>query len=111
MALQGYQVNRLSGKLIRNHMSGRRVKVRIEDKTSEWEYLETGVGEGTLVGPLFFILILTPLSSAIARAKANVISEENSLGLQICSKSFDVTSREYADNVSGLIWADSDEIL
>ena len=111
VVLEEYQVDRLSRKLIKNYMSGRRVKVRIDDKMSDWEYLETGVGEGTIVGPLFFILILTPLSSAIARAKVNIVTDENALGLVIDNDSFDVTSREYADDVSGLIWADNDEIL
>ena len=67
--LEEYKVDTLSRKLIRNYMTGRRVKVRIDNKFSDWEYLESGVGEGTIVGPLFFILILSPLSNAISRAK------------------------------------------
>ena len=109
--LSEYHIDVLSRKLIYNYMSGRRVKVKIHDKFSDWEYLETGVGEGTIVGPLFFILILTPLSSAISRAKTNIMADANTLGLKVDSEMFDVVTREYADDVSGLIWADNDETL
>ena len=78
---------------------------------SDWEYLETGVGEGTIVGPLFFILILSPLSSVIARVKEKVISESYDPVGAISQEMFDVTSREYADDVSGILWADNDEVL
>ena len=109
--LEEYKVDALSRKLIRNYMTGRRVKVRIDNKFSDWEYLESGVGEGTIVGPLFFILILSPLSSAISRAKERVLVESQSHQLNISEEMFDVTTREYADDVSGLLWADNDQIL
>ena len=81
--LEEYKVDTLSRKLIRNYMTGRRVKVRIDNQFSDWEYLESGVGEGTIVGPLFFILILSPLSSAISRAKVRVMVESQSHQLNI----------------------------
>ena len=109
--LEEYEIDCLSRKLIKDYMTGRRVSVRIKNEMSDWEYLETGVGEGTIVGPLFFILILSPLSSVIARVKEKVISESYDSVGAISQEMFDVTSREYADDVSGILWADNDEVL
>ena len=110
--LEEYKVDEFSRKLIKDYMSGRRVKVKVNNRFSDWEYLDTGVGEGTIVGPLFFILILSPLSSAISRAKTSVLEDAKGCSaIRIDKEKFDVTSREYADDVSGLLWADNDEIL
>ena len=68
-------------------------------------------GEGTIVGPLFFILVLAPISSVIMRATKNVITNTNTFGIKIEKEMFDITSREYADDVSGILCADNDEIL
>ena len=71
----------------------------------------SGVGEGTIAGPLFFILVLDPISSVISRASTNIISNANTFSIKIEKDMFNVTSREYADDVSGVLWADNDEIL
>ena len=109
--LEEYKIDKFSRKLISNYMIGRRVKVKVKNEFSEWKYLDTGVGEGTIVGPLFFILILTPLSSAVNRAITNIIRDENDMNIKVEKSMIDLKSREYADDVSGLIVADDDDIL
>ena len=109
--LEEYKIDNFSRKLIYNYMSDRRVKVKIKNQFSEWKYLNTGVGEGTIVGPLFFIIVLTPISSAINRAISNVINERNEMNMKVEREMFQVLSREYADDVSGVITADNDDIL
>ena len=63
------------------------------------------------MGPLFFIIVLTPISSAINRAISNVINERNEMNMKVEREMFQVLSREYADDVSGVITADNDDIL
>ncbi len=54
----------LTGKALsclRSYLSGRRQSVRINDVTSEPTPLVYGVPQGSVLGPVFFILYTTPL--------------------------------------------------
>ena len=58
-------INGKALELIISYLTGRRQKVMVNDKVSEELPFDTGVPQGSLLGPLLFSLYLLPISSCI----------------------------------------------
>ena len=43
--------------LIKSFLSGRFQEVLLNGQTSDWETIQTGVPQGSIIGPLFFFII------------------------------------------------------
>ena len=56
MALRGSAL-----KLMTRYLTDRRQKVKIQDCKSEYKEITTGVSQGTILGPLLFILYVSDL--------------------------------------------------
>lgn len=52
--LHAYGVDNTSCRLIKNYLSGRRQRVKVGNTYGEWQFVERGVPQGSLVGPLLF---------------------------------------------------------
>ena len=59
--LYAYGVRGKGHKLIESYLSNRRQKVRIGSYESDFEIIDTGVPQGTILGPLLFILYVNDL--------------------------------------------------
>ena len=64
--------------------------------------LDSGVGEGSVVGPLFFISVLADVEVVAIRATKIMHEKEKSVEIYICS---------YADDVSAVVVADDEDTL
>ena len=47
--------------MIKSYLSDRQQKFRIQNQTSEYKYVSCGVSQGTILGPLLFILYVNDL--------------------------------------------------
>lgn len=59
--LEKYGIRGSVLELIRSYLSDRKQRVRIDDKTSTVKIINTGVPQGTILGPLFFIIYMNDL--------------------------------------------------
>ena len=48
--------------LIKNFLSNRFQRVVLNGQTSEWEKIDTGVPQGSIPGPLFFLIYINDLT-------------------------------------------------
>ena len=93
----------MSCKLLENYLTGRRTRVKIQNVKSGEVLLETGVGEGSVLGPNFFSCGMTDVA-VVATRITKALEEEDDIKVFI-------TQIEYADDCTGVVSADSEEDL
>ena len=86
-----------SCKLLRNYLTGRRTKCKVKNILSGEVQLETGVGEGSVLGPNFFSCAMTDIS-VVARRVVRELKED--FGVEVY-----INTIEYADDTTGLVSA------
>ena len=101
MAKFGFGKN--SCKLLHNYLTGRRTKVKVKNVTSPEVSLETGVGEGSVLGPNFFSCGMTDVSVVSKRVMKKL---KDVYGMDAF-----ITQIEYADDTTGIIACDSEREL
>ena len=52
--------------LIKNFLSNRFQRVVLNGQTSEWEKINAGVSQGSILGPLFFLIYINDLTDGIS---------------------------------------------
>ena len=68
-----------SNKLIRSYLTGRSQFTFVNGKKSKIHYIETGVPQGSVLGPLFFILYINDIIYCINRGKMTLFADDTSL--------------------------------
>ena len=53
-------------KLIQSFLSGRQQRVVLNGKNFEWHYITAGVPQGSVLGPLFFLVYINPISTGLS---------------------------------------------
>ena len=101
MAKYGFGPN--SCKLLDNYLTGRRTKVKINNIVSPEVELETGVGEGSVLGPNFFSCGLTDIS-VVAKRVERKLREEYRIDAF-------VSQIEYADDTTGILACENEREL
>ena len=66
--LENMGCNEYNLRWVHSFLSGRQAKVRLDDTTSKWTDIESGVPQGTVLGPLLFIVALTDLLKDLREA-------------------------------------------
>ena len=100
--LKEYGFNFKSRSLVHSYLSDRKTKCRVQGKMSGEVILETGVGEGSVLGPGFFICGMCSVGVVAKRT----VSEMAEFGVWI-----DASTLEFADDSSGLIIANDEAEL
>ena len=92
-----------SCQLLRNYLTGRRTKTKVKNILSSEVELETGVGEGSVLGPNFFSCGMTDISIVAVRV-IKELKESHNIDVFI-------TQIEYADDTTGVIGAKDEREL
>ena len=64
-------------------MSGRFQRVLLNVQTPDWETIQAGVPQGSILGPLFFLIYINDLTDNL-RSKVKLFVDDASLFLEIC---------------------------
>ena len=76
--LKSYGVTGSLLPLLRNFLSGRFQRVVLNGQTSEWKQVEAGVPQGSILGPLFFLIYINDLPDNL-ESKPKVFADDTSL--------------------------------
>ena len=101
--LKKFGFGELSQKLLSHYLSGRKTRVKVKNILSGEVYLDTGVGEGTVLGPNFFSCGMTDVS-VVAKRVMKALEEDKNIKVFI-------TQIEYADDCTGVVAADNEDDL
>ena len=77
--LRAYGLTNSACELIGNYLSGRMQRVKIAGTKSQWNYLEKGVPQGSILGPLLFNIFINDLFYFIERGSLYNFADDNSL--------------------------------
>jgi hypothetical protein len=62
-----------------SYLSNRKQKVLINGKSSDWEYLRGGVPQGSVLGPLFFLVYINDLSEIVEDINIRMFADDTCL--------------------------------
>lgn len=93
----------MSCQLLENYLTRRRTQVKIKNIKSGEVVLDTGVGEGSVLGPNFFSCGMTDVS-VVAKRVMSALEDSHNFKVYI-------TQIEYADDCTGIIAADNEDEL
>ena len=100
-----------AAKLLRSYLTGRRSVTKISSVWSRIIAVDTGIGEGSVLGPLVFILTIICVTVVLARVK--IALQAHSLTCKVNDGIYDtdvsVSSVEFADDCTGMCVADNDK--
>ena len=82
--LEFYGIEEKFKTLIASYLTGRHQKVTLNKNTnnnssSEWEMIKNGVPQGSILGPLFFLLYINDLPKIITKNYSMVLFADTSL--------------------------------
>ena len=80
------QSNGVSGnlfQLIKSFLSGRFQRVLLNGQTSDWETIQAGVPQGSILGPLFFLIYINDLTDNL-NSNVKLFADDTSLFSEIC---------------------------
>lgn len=95
--LKYYGLNNTSTKLISEYLLDRRQITEIEGRRSEERVMNHGVVQGSILGPLLFLIYINDLSSALSECHVVVYADDN--GFSIKSKSPEKAKMEMTRHV------------
>ena len=64
-------------------MSGRFQRVLLNDQTSDWETIQAGVPQGSILGPLFLLIYINDLTDNLS-SNVKLFADDTSLFSKIC---------------------------
>ena len=76
--LKSYGVTGPLLSLLSNFLSGRYQRVVLNGKTSEWAQIKAGVPQGSILGPLFFLIYINDLPNNL-ESKPKIFADDTSL--------------------------------
>ena len=100
LRLYGFQVKALE--LVESYLTDRQTRCRIKKEISEPVTLDSGVGEGSVLGPVFFIIGMCAVG-IVAKKTKELMAEKGHW--------VESWMLEFADDTSGMLICDNEEIL
>ena len=94
--------NGISGNLLRwieNYLNNRKQRVLINNQNSSWGEIGAGVPQGSVLGPLFFLVFINDLSDSVIHNKVNFFAEDTCI-----YNSFSYSDRVSATEMLNLVW-------
>jgi ribonuclease P/MRP protein subunit RPP40 len=82
--LESHGIRGATLRWIKNWLSDRRQRVCIDGEYSEWAKVTSGVSQGSVLGPILFIIFINDLDSNII-SKLDKFADDSKLGKSICS--------------------------
>ena len=60
----------------RNYLEGRQQKVTVDGCCSDWEWVKTGVPQGSILGPLLFDLYVNDISKVVTKCTVMLYTDD-----------------------------------
>ena len=110
--LQKLGVGRFAAKLIHSYLTSRKSRVKVKGVYSAWIEVKTGIGEGSVLGPLIFILTIVCCSVVLVKTINRL--KNLSITAEVTNKpkfetQVSLSSVEFADDCSGVTICDTEE--
>ena len=105
-------VGDFAAKLIHSYLTSRKSRVKIKGMYSAWIQVKTGIGEGSVLGPLIFILTIVCCSIVLYRAieRLKTLSIEAKIDDHPkYSSEVSLSSVKFADDVTGVTVCDTED--
>ena len=99
--LHCYGVNNTSLKLLLDYLTNRKQRTKIGSFFSSWHYTDTGVPQGSILGPLLFNIFINDLFISITKSEVCNFADDNTL--YSSNKDLDHVFNNLFDNLNNVL--------
>ena len=77
--LNAYGISRVAGNWFRSYLSERQQMCRVNGHSSSSHFLRCGVPQGTILGPLLFLIYINDLPNCLVHSRARMFADDTNL--------------------------------
>ena len=105
-----YKFHTTALNLFKSYLFGRQQIVKLSGKISNPQFISTGVPQGSILGPLLFIMYLNDLALSIQHCSVTKFADDATIS--ICSKSVNEIECSFHDTLKNIeMWCSSNHML
>ena len=110
--LEAYGIISMELTLLANYLKGRRSSVVIGGLQSEYRLITLGVPQGSVLGPLLFIIFVNDLPNSVSQSTVDIYADDTTLSTSAVVSDLPAIQKRLQDDINNIAdWTSSNRMV